>query len=175
MSKSKLLEAVNEAAKSKDFASLSPMFTAAPLLSDVQKQHFLKALQSLRVHIENKGRSTVETVLSIALSAFDILLKKTKADKNMLAKVLEAKGQWLSLAAMSLGADDATTKKHIMNLVDSATKSKDEKDFAPYVLCLRLCVDKASDVLALCEKLKEDLVQYVRQAQKSQMLYSYLQ
>ena len=67
MSKSKLLEAVNEAAKSKDFASLSPMFTAAPLLSDVQKQHFLKALQSLRVHIENKGRSTVEAVLSIAL------------------------------------------------------------------------------------------------------------
>ena len=166
MPTSTLQSAVDAAVTSKDFTPLSATFTSAPLLSDAQKNNFLSALISLRLQVENKGKSTVENVLSIALNALNLLLKKVQSDKKTLAKVIEAKGHWLSLAAMSLGSDNDLTKKEIISLVSSAKKAKDEKSFAPYILALRLCVDRASDVLALCKDLKDDLVNTVRNARK---------
>ncbi len=166
MPTSTLQSAVDAAVTSKDFTPLSATFTSAPLLSDAQKNNFLSALISLRLQVENKGKSTVENVLSIALNALNLLLKKVQSDKKTLAKVIEAKGHWLSLAAMSLGSDNDLTKKEIISLVNSAKKAKDEKSFAPYILALRLCVDRASDVLALCKDLKDDLVNTVRNARK---------
>eukprot|EP00943_MAST-04B_sp_MAST-4B-sp1_P000328 g328.t1 len=145
---------------------LSSTFTSAPILSDLQKTDFLSAIVSLRLHIENKGKSAVNSMLSVALDALELLLKKVNADKKMLAKVIEAKGQWLSLAAMSLGAENELTRARIIDLVELAKKAKDEKDFAPYVLALRLCVDRATDVLPLCKDLKDDLVNTVRNAKK---------
>ena len=75
---------------------LSPMLQAA-LTFRCSEAALLKALQSLRVHIENK----VEVLwrVTIALNAFDILLK-TKADKIC----------WLKYEAVAVAGSNVTRR-----------------------------------------------------------------
>jgi hypothetical protein len=158
----KLTEEVETALAGKDYESLDKIFAGAPLLSEKNQDDFIAAMTFLKEGVQVKGGTTVEAVLPIVFSAMDRPLQKFRG----LAKFIALHGEWLAVAAMSVGVHDSLIDNRLKELVECIKQAKNDDVAAPYVRALSVCVTQASDILTLCAPIAERLLDLVKRAGK---------